>query len=178
MRFSLGSRTGRTLLHQCSYPESRVAVPRRRHTPDRGDPAESPYVTGSLYRLVPGVVSEASGDCGPEESGGAGSSPEDELPGGDDEGGTRPGAGEDGADEVGGHVLGLADPEGGPVGVPVDVETQGDGELGEVGALGVVGGVGVVKVTDGEGRTGGWVVWSLWPVSPRCRAIQSWRSGS
>ena len=52
---------------------------------------------------------------------------------------------------------------------PLDVETQGDGE---------VGGGSVDALTDGEGLAGGWVLWSLPPVSPRCRAIQSWWSGS
>jgi hypothetical protein len=108
--------------------------------------------TGSLDRgadcVVPGVVSEARGDCGAEESGVRVSSPEDSLVGGFVEGVFVEGvfgAGEDGAVEVGGH--GLADPEGVPV-APLDVETQGDGEVGgSVDAL-----------TDGEGLTGGWVL--------------------
>lgn len=124
--------------------------------------------TGSLDKdadcVVPGVVSEAWGDCGAEESGVTDSSPEDSLVGGFVEGVF--GAGEDGAVEVGGQ--GLADPEGVPV-APLDVETQGDGE---------VGGGSVDALTDGEGLAGGWVLWSLPPVSPRCRAIQSWWSGS
>ena len=133
MRFSLGSRTGRTLLHQCSYPEPRVAVQVTRHTTQD---------TGSLDTdadyVVPGVVSEARGGCGAEESGVTVSSPEDSLVGGFVDGGFVEGvsgAGEDGAVEVGG---------------------------GSVDAL-----------TDGEGLAGGWVLWSLPPVSPRCRAIQS-----
>lgn len=116
--------------------------------------------TGPLDRdadcVVPGVVSEAWGDFAAEESGVEGSSLEDSLVGGCDEGVL--GAGEDGAVEVGGQ--GLADPEGV---APLDVETQGDGEVG--------GGVDTLR--DGEGLTGGWVLWSLPPVSPRCRAIQS-----
>jgi hypothetical protein len=120
--------------------------------------------TGPLDRdadcVVPGVVSEAWGDFGAEESGVEGSSLEDSLVGGCEEGVL--GAGEDGAVEVGGQ--GLAGPEGV---APLDVETQGDGEVG------AVGGGGVDTLTDGEGLTGGWVLWSLPPVSPRCRAIQS-----
>jgi hypothetical protein len=119
--------------------------------------------TGPLDRdadcVVLGVVSDAWGDCGAEESGVTGSSLEDSLVGGCEEGVL--GAGEDGAVEVGGQ--GLADPEGVPV-APLDVETQGDGE---------VGGGSVDALTDGEGLVGGCVLWSLPPVSPRCRAIQS-----
>src|SRR4051794_41968007 len=117
MRFSLGSRTGRTLLHQCSYPEPRAAVQVTRHiTRD----------TGPLDRdadcVVLGVVSDAWGDCGAEESGVTGSSLEDSLVGGCDEGGF--GAGEDGAGEGGGQ--GPAAPGGGPV-APLGGGAQGGG---------------------------------------------------
>jgi len=138
MRFSLGCRTGRTLLHQCSYPEPRGAVLETRHT---------------------------TGDSGAEESGARGCSPEDALLGGCKDGGLggdEDGADEDGALELGGH--GLADPEGGADGVPPapgDRETHGSGEDGEVEVPGLVGGVGVVTVTEGEGRTGGSALWSL-----------------
>ncbi|RRR81408.1 hypothetical protein [Streptomyces sp. RP5T] len=64
MRFSLGSRTGRTLLHQSSYPESGCAVQEKRHTDQ--DTAASD--TGA-DRVVVGVVSEARGGCGVVEPG-------------------------------------------------------------------------------------------------------------
>ena len=166
MRFSLGCRTGRTLLHQCSYPEPRAAVQGTRHTVQDTEPLDR-----GADCVVPGVVSEAWGGCTVEESGATGSSPEDSLVGGCTEG--ELGAGEDGAIRAGGQ--GLDDPDGCPLGAPLDVETQGSGEPGDVGALGVVGGT---TFTGGDGRVGGWVLWSLPPVSPRCRAIQSWRSGS
>ena len=113
------------------------------------------------------VVSEARGGSGAEEPG-VTVSPGDSLLGGGDEG--ELGDGEDGATRAGGH--GLDDPEGV---APADVETQGDGEAGDDEVLGVVGGD---TLTGGEGLAGGWVLWSLPPVSPRCRAIQSWWSGS
>jgi hypothetical protein len=105
------------------------------------------------------VVSEVRGGSGAEELG-VRVSPGDSLLGGGEEGELEDG--EDGATSVGGH--GLDDPEGV---APADVETQDDGADG---VLGVVGGD---TLTGGEGLTGGWVLWSLPPVSPRCRAIQS-----
>jgi hypothetical protein len=159
MRFSLGSRTGRTLLHQSSYPESPAAVQVIRHT--AGD-------TVALDRgadcVVSGVVEEVRGAGGAEDSGTRGSR-EDSLLGGCDVGGLV--GGEDGATRAGGH--GRCEPEG--VGAPLDVETQGDGEAGDVDVPGAVGGD---TVTGGEGLAGGCVLWSLLPVSPRCRATQSW----
>jgi len=162
MRFSLGSRTGRTLLHQSSYPKSAAAVQGTRHI------AED---TTGLDRdadcvVVPDAVSGVSGGGGADESG-ATDSPGDSLLGGCDEGGLV--GGEDGATGAGGQGLGEPD------GVLPDLETQGAGEAGDSAVLGVVGGA---TVTDGEDLAGGRVLWSLPPVSPRCRAIQSWWSGS
>lgn len=117
-------------------------------------------------------MSDASGACGAEDSGEAGSVVGGSLVGGSEEGVSELGAGEDGAVEVGGH--GVVEPVGVPVAV-VGAETQGDGEDGDVG--GVV--VGVDTLTDGEGWcAGGSVFWSLSPVSPGWRENQSSRSGS
>ena len=105
-----------------------------------------------------------------------------------DVGGSGLGGDEDGAVDVGGHGVAVAEspgvsvgvPEGVSEGVPVAVERHGSGEEGEVdGEVGVVGAVGVITLADGEaGFTGGSVGLSLWPVSPRWRAIHSSESWS
>ena len=78
-----------------------------------------------------------------------------------------------GAVEVGGQLV-----EGGVVG-GVELAEGDDGVavlgLGEE-AQGV--GVGVDTLADGVRFTGGSVLWSWRPVSPRCRPIHSWWSGS
>jgi hypothetical protein len=80
------------------------------------------------------------------------------------EGDSELGDGEVGVVEVGGQVVVEC------VGVPV--LAPGEEAHGDDGA------VGVDTLTDGEGFTGGSVLWSWWPVSPRCREIHSSWSGS
>jgi len=85
---------------------------------------------------------------------------------GAEEGGSELGAEEDseGAVDVAGQGVG-------PLPVPGE-EPHPDGDDGDEDA------VGVDALTDGEGFAGGWVRWSWWPVSPRCRAIHSPWPGS
>jgi hypothetical protein len=94
------------------------------------------------------VVGSGEGDCG---AGGVGGREEGAT--GDD--------GLDGAVDVGGQLV-----EGG-------AEVL-DGDGVPVLALGEEAqGVGVDTLADGVRFTGGSVLWSWWPVSPRCRPIHS-----
>lgn len=104
----------------------------------------------------------------PNVSGGGGAEvsvdgPSSSVVPGSDVGGSGLGGDEDGAVDVGGHGVAVAESEGVPVGVPegvpVAVVRHGAGEEGEVGdevgVVGVVGAVGVITLSDGETRFAG-----------------------
>lgn len=173
MRFSLGSRTGRTLLHLCSYPEPRPALPvaavplltgAAGHSEGRGTTGSGTLGADSDDVVVPAdsapsgaegsgdsyaddgdsLVVDPEGGCSEDGSSDGGVSDE----GASAEGGSVDGGSEGGDSEDGGFEPGL-DEGGTPDGV-----RDPDG-------------VGVETLTDGVGCPGGLVFWSLWPVSPR-----------
>lgn len=111
-------------------------------------------VVGSL------VVGSGEDDCG---AGGVGGREEGAI--GDD--------GLDGAVDVGGQLV-----EGGVVGGVELVAGDDDDGVAVLGLREEAQGVGVDTLAEGVRFTGGSVLWSWRPVSPRCRPIHSWWSGS